>query len=80
MLATARALTEHNRRMSQIDRQLAAIERDMAVIDQHCSASDDEFQQAMQRYGKEYCEVFERAFGLAVACKQANAALRRKEK
>jgi hypothetical protein len=57
VLVAERALTEHGRRMAQIDRQLATIERDMAVIDQHCSASDDEFQQAMQRYSREYREV-----------------------
>ena len=63
-----------------IDRQLAVIERDMAVINQHCTASDDEFQQAMQRYRREYCEAFERAMGLAIARKQADAVLRRMEK
>ena len=80
MLVAERALTEHGRRMVQIDRQLATIERDMAVINQHCTASDDEFQQAMQRYRREYCEAFGRAMGLAMVRKQADATLRRKEK
>jgi hypothetical protein len=80
VLVTERALTEHNRRLAQIDRQLAAIERDMAVINEHCTASDDEFEEAVQRYRREYCEAFERVLGLAIARKQADAALRRKEK
>jgi hypothetical protein len=78
VLVTERALTEHNRRLAQIDRQLTAIERDMAVINAHCTASDNEFQEAVQRYKKEYCELFEKALVLAIACKQANTALRRK--
>jgi hypothetical protein len=78
VLVTERALTEHNRHMVQIDRQLAAIERDMAAINKHCTASDDEFEEAVQRYKKEYCKLFDRALALAIASKQANAALRRK--
>ena len=74
-------MTKHNRRLAQIDHQLAAIERERAVIDKHLlPASDDEFQQAMQRYRQEYCEVVEKAMGLAIAHKQAAAVLRRKEK
>ena len=68
VLVTERALTEHSRRLAQLDHQLAAIERDMAVIDKHLlPASDDEFQQAVQRYKREFCEAFERAVGLAIA-------------
>jgi hypothetical protein len=78
VLVTDRALTQHNHRMVQIDRQLAAIERDMAVIIEHCTADDDEFQEAVQRYRREYCEAFEHALVLAMARKQADAALRRK--
>jgi len=78
VLVTERALTEHNRRLAQIDRQLTAIERDMAALDIHCRASDDEFQQAVQQYREEYCKLFERACGLTIASKQADAALRRK--
>ena len=48
VLVTDRALTEHNHRIAQIDRQLATIEQEIAVINQHCTASDDEFQQAVQ--------------------------------
>ena len=66
--------------MVQIDRQLATIERELTVINKQCSASDDEFQKAMQRYSRKYCETFEKAIGLAVAHKQAKAALRRMEK
>ena len=64
VLITERALTRHNHRVAQIDRQLAAIERELVVISTHCSASGDEFQEAVQRYRREYCEVFERALGL----------------
>jgi hypothetical protein len=80
VLVTERALTEYNHRIEQIDRRLAVIERDMAVINEHCSASDDEFQEAVQRYRREYCEAFERAMGLAVMRKQLDAVLRRMEK
>ena len=80
VLVTARALTRHNRRIAQIDRQLDSLEREMAAIDQHCSASDDEFEKAAQRYGKEYCKLVERVMGFAVASRQAKAALRRMEK
>jgi hypothetical protein len=73
-------LTRHSHRIAQIDRQLAVIERELAIINQHCSASDDEFQQAVQRYQREYCEAFERAVGPAVMRKHAAAALRRMEK
>jgi hypothetical protein len=80
VLVTDRALTEYNHRLAQIDRQLATIERELAVIDKHCTASDDEFQEAVQRYQREYCEAFERVLGLAMARKQADAALRQKER
>jgi hypothetical protein len=79
VLVTRRAATEHDRRLAQIDRQLTAIERDTANIAKHCSASDGEFQAAMQRYRREYYAAVERAAGLAFAHKQAMAALRRKE-
>jgi len=62
VLVTERAITKHNRRIAQIDRELAAIERDGAVINKHCTASDDEFEEAMQRYKKEYCELFQKAW------------------
>jgi len=75
VLVTERALTEHNRHIAQ----LAAIERDMAVLIKHCTASDDEFEEAVQRYRKEYCGLFERVLALAIAGKQAKAALRRKD-
>jgi hypothetical protein len=78
VLIPERALIEHNRRMLQIERQLAVIERDMAAINKHCTASDDEFEEAVQCYRKEYCELFERAAGLTFASKQVHAALRRK--
>jgi hypothetical protein len=77
VLVTERALTQYNHRVVQIGRQLAAIERDMAGIDKHCTADDDEIQEAMQRYRQEYCEAFERVMGFAMARKQADAALRR---
>jgi hypothetical protein len=77
VLVTERALTEYNHRIVQIDRQLAAIERDVAAINEHCTASDDEFQEAAQRYRREYCEAFERAMGLAMARRDADAVLRR---
>lgn len=78
VLVSDRALTEHNHRIAQINRQLATIERDMAAINKHCSASDNEFQEAVQRYREECRKAFEWAFGLAMARKQADAALRRK--
>jgi hypothetical protein len=77
VLVTEHALTEHNRRIARIDRQLATIERDMAAISEHCTASEDEFQEAVQRYKEEYCRAFERSLGLAMASKQADAAVRR---
>jgi hypothetical protein len=77
VLVTERALTQHNLHIARIDRQLTVIERDMTIISEHCTANDDEFQDAMQRYKKEYCEAFERALGLAIACKQADAALQK---
>ena len=80
VLVTERALTQYDRRVAQIDRQLTAIKRELAVIDKHCRASDDEFEEAVQRHKREYCEAFERAMGLAIARKQADAALRRMEK
>jgi hypothetical protein len=80
VLVTERALTQYDRRVAQIDRELAAIKQELAVINMHCSASDDELQEAIQRHKAEYCEIFERACGLAIARKQADAALRRKEK
>ena len=81
VLVTERALTEYNHRMVQINRQLAAIEREMAVIGKHLPpVSDDEFLEAVQRYRREYCQAANRAMGLAMAHKQAAAALRRKEK
>ena len=67
VLVTERALTEHNHRIAQIDRQLAVIKRDAAVINQHCTASDDEFHQAVQRYRQEYCKAVEQAMGLAMS-------------
>ena len=67
VLVTERALTEHNHHIAQIDRRLVAIERDMAVIDKHCTASDNEFQEAVQRYREEYRKAFELALGLAHA-------------
>jgi hypothetical protein len=76
VMVTERALTEHNHRVAQIDRQLATIKRELAVINEHCSASDDEFQEAVQRYRREYCEACERTLGLAIARKQADAVLR----
>ena len=80
VLITERALTKHNHRVAQINRQLAVIKRELAVIDKHCSASDDEFQEAVQRYKEGYCKAFEQSMGLAIARKQADAALRRMEK
>jgi hypothetical protein len=71
------ALTKHNRRIAHINRQLATIERDIAVINEHCTASEDEFQEAVQRYKEECRRAFERAFGLAMASKQADAAVRK---
>ena len=76
VMVTNRALTEYDHRIAQIDRQLAVIEREWAIINQHCSASDHEFRQAVQRYQREFCRVV----GLGMARKQAVAALRRKEK
>ena len=80
VLVTERALTEHSRRLAQINHQLAAIEQEIAVINQHCTASDDEFQQAVQSYRQEYCKAVERAVGLAMARKQADAMLRRMDR
>jgi hypothetical protein len=80
VLVSERALTEHKHRIAQIDRRLVAIERDMAVIDKHCTAGDNDFQEAVRCYRQEYCRAFELALGLASARKQADAALRRKEK
>lgn len=77
VLITERALTQHNRHIAQIDRQLATMERDMAAISTHCTASDDEFQDAMQRYKEECGRALTKAFGLAMASKQADAAVRR---
>jgi hypothetical protein len=67
-------VTEH---MAHIDRQLAAIERDIAAISEHCTASEDEFQEAVQRYKEECGRALEKALGLAMASKQANAAVRK---
>jgi hypothetical protein len=78
VLVPDRALTEYNHRVAQIDRQLALIERDMAVLSEHVVASDDEFKAAVRRYQREYCKTVERVAGIALARKQANAALRRK--
>jgi hypothetical protein len=80
VLVPERALTRYNHRIDQIDRQLASIKRDMAAINKHCTSSDDELLEAMQRYRQEYCAAFERAMGLAMARKQADAVLRRMEK
>jgi hypothetical protein len=78
VLVTERALTKYDRRIAQIDRQLVSVEKDMAVLIRHCRASDDEFQEAVRRHKREYCEAFELVLGTAIAHKQAKAALRRK--
>lgn len=80
VLVTERALTQYDHRIVQIDRQLAGIERDITVINKHCTSSDDELLEAMQRYRQEYRKAFERAMGLAMARKQADTVLRRMEK
>jgi hypothetical protein len=49
----------------------------MAAISEHCTANEDEFQEAVQRYKEECGRALEKAFGLAMASEQANAAVRR---
>jgi hypothetical protein len=78
VLVTERALTKYGHRIVQINRQLDVVERDMAALIEHCRPSDDEFQEAVQRYSREYREAFERTLVTAIAHKQAEAALRRK--
>jgi hypothetical protein len=79
VLVPERALTKYNDRIAQIDRRLARIERDISAINEHCIVTDDEFAEAVKRYREEYCTLFERACGLGLARKQADAALRRKD-
>jgi hypothetical protein len=80
VLVSERALTKHNRRLAQC-RQLTTIERDMAAIGKHLPpVSDAELRQAARRYMEDYCRAVKRVMGLAVALKQAEAVLRRKDR
>jgi hypothetical protein len=81
VLVTERALTKHNHRIVQIDRQLAVIERDMAAVNKHCTASDDELQDAIQAHMQKFTDTFHEVAGRGSAYRQqlkaAKARLRR---
>jgi hypothetical protein len=79
IMVSDRALAEYDHRTARIVRQLATIERDMAVINEHLPpVGDNEFQATVRRYKEDCGKALYRAMGLAMASKQANAAVRRK--